>query len=64
MASPLPVARLQLEETLNGGGGISGGGGSPMSQRSQLFGNAMLKSYLSVCKIQSPSINPLSRWPN
>merc|ERR1719273_2256430 len=36
-ASPLPVARLQLEETLNGSG-LSTCGGSPMSQRSQLLG--------------------------
>jgi len=34
----LPIARLQLEETLNGGGGFSTCGGSPMSQRSQLLG--------------------------
>ena len=36
-ASPLPLQRLQLEESLNYGGSTTGGGGgSPMSQRSSL----------------------------
>ena len=34
-ASPLPLQRLQLEESLGGSGG-AGGGGSPMSQRSSM----------------------------
>ena len=38
-ASPLPLQRLQLEESLGGflGSGVGGGSGSPMSQRSSSF---------------------------
>ena len=36
-ASPLPLQRLQLEESLGGFSGVGGGSGSPMSQRSSSF---------------------------